>query len=466
MKNESELVPIPPGPGRGPLDETQWMLFRLYGVHSSVYVPGSLEPLGPWGWHRPLLCYTLHQVAAPDGSRPFRDRCDAAAARLGQPGSGRGRCPAGLTWHPLTISRNGRRVFTVLVGPYLRSGDDPRRAVNRLLQEPGMPAHLNRADLGWPAAQVPRVPPRVERELLAWSRLAFSAAASGRVAALPDAAWGSLASPVRYSGPAAASLYGIYVERVEGLPRTSGPGGLRRNGGELYVLESGRATFRTGGRTVPLTPGQGLFLLGGSVPGVASTDGGRVTGVSIMFVGDLDGFRPLAGRPLTFSPPQRAALRDLWSAGLAAADEPAQASQRVRFLDLLFSLLPVPSRGVPGTGQEPAARRHHHLFLTTRVKEFLWNASERPIARQELAAGFHMTATHLNWIFRKVTGSSILRYHRSLRMARARSLLRTGELNVGQVAARLGFSSIHHFSAEFKKVVGASPRRYARTART
>ena len=84
----------------------------------------------------------------------------------------------------------------------------------------------------------------------------------------------------------------------------------------------------------------------------------------------------------------------------------------------------------------------------------------------QAAAAFHMSAPHLNWLFRRATGTPLLKYHRRMRMARAAALLRSGEANVSQVAARLGFSSLHHFSAEFKKEVGASPRRYARQAKT
>jgi AraC-like DNA-binding protein len=46
------------------------------------------------------------------------------------------------------------------------------------------------------------------------------------------------------------------------------------------------------------------------------------------------------------------------------------------------------------------------------------------------------------------------------RIARARELLHHSELNVGEIASRLGFKTIFHFSRVFKQETGHSPRHY------
>ena len=478
MDSESGFAPVHPpaphGPGArsrrpfaGMLDELQWVLFRLFGIHSSVHWPGDADPAPPWGWHRPLICHALHQLTAPDGSRPVQERCRKSAAELTSAAGRRpaGRCAAGLSWKALRIPIHGDTGFTLIVGPYVAAGDRPRRAVGRLLAGPESAARANPRDLEEGLTRTTALSPVTERRMLAWCRATFTAAARNRSARLPDAVWGSLASPLRYTGPAACSLYGIYVERIEGPPRPPTPGGLRQNGGELYVLEEGTLNVTRPGRSARIAPGQGIFRLPDTDVAFAPSGTGRVGGTTIMVVGELESFRPLTGRTLVFTPAQRSALEDLWASGLQAADELAQASQRAKFLDLLLSLLPSRPAEPDAAGREPLYRRHHDLLLVARVKERLWAAAERPVTRTELAQAFHRSAAHLNGIFRRHTGVPLLKYHRSLRMARARSLLRGGRLNVGQVAARLGFSTIFHFSAEFKRATGRSPRAYSRTAR-
>jgi AraC-like DNA-binding protein len=467
MESESGFAP-PPALDRGlpaVLDELQWMLFRLFGVHSAVLLPGAGSPLPPWGWHRPLVCHNLHQLTSPDGRRTVQARCAAMAAALARAGGGDGRCAAGLTWRALPFRRAGRPAFSLVVGPYLAPADRPRRAIERVVAGPEALARANPRDFEGALARALPLAPAEERAMLRWCRMSFGAALRRRLARAPDAVWGSLASPLRYTGPAACSLYGIYVERVEGPPRPPPPGGLRSNGGELYVLEEGILRASRPGKTWRVTPGQGVFWLPGAPLALLPAGPERVAGTSVMVVGDLEAFRPLTARPITFTPAQRSALRDLLAAGLQAADEPAQASQRARLFDLLLSLLPARESRPDLPGGEPLYRRHHELLLVARVKERLWAAAERSITRRELAQAFHCSATHLNGIFRRHTGTSLLRYHRQLRMSRARSLLRGGRLNVSQVAARLGFSSIYHFSAEFKRATGQGPRAYARTAR-
>ena len=40
-------------------------------------------------------------------------------------------------------------------------------------------------------------------------------------------------------------------------------------------------------------------------------------------------------------------------------------------------------------------------------------------------------------------------------------MIRDGRLNFTQIAARLGFQSVHYFSRRFRKVTGMSPSEYA-----
>ena len=48
-----------------------------------------------------------------------------------------------------------------------------------------------------------------------------------------------------------------------------------------------------------------------------------------------------------------------------------------------------------------------------------------------------------------------------MKISAARQMIREGRLNFTQIAAKLGFQSVHYFSRRFKLVTGMSPSEYA-----
>jgi two-component system response regulator YesN len=74
------------------------------------------------------------------------------------------------------------------------------------------------------------------------------------------------------------------------------------------------------------------------------------------------------------------------------------------------------------------------------------------------AAG--VTPTHLSAMFSKETGKTFIEHVTSLRMEKARKLLRTTSLASGEIAYKTGYNDPHYFSYAFKKINGATPTEY------
>lgn len=66
----------------------------------------------------------------------------------------------------------------------------------------------------------------------------------------------------------------------------------------------------------------------------------------------------------------------------------------------------------------------------------------------------------------RIVGLPPMEYLLAWRMALAKRLLRTRELTIEHVAARVGYGSASTFSTAFNRHVGMSPMRYARAAIT
>ena len=81
-------------------------------------------------------------------------------------------------------------------------------------------------------------------------------------------------------------------------------------------------------------------------------------------------------------------------------------------------------------------------------------------SRAEVANRFSLSLDTVSSRVRAVTGRTFIEYLHQCRLDQAKRLLESTELNISQVAARVGFSTSQHFSRVFRKHTGLSPARY------
>lgn len=83
---------------------------------------------------------------------------------------------------------------------------------------------------------------------------------------------------------------------------------------------------------------------------------------------------------------------------------------------------------------------------------------EDELRREDLAEVVHLNPDYLNRIFKKETGSTLKEYVILQKMEEARSLLRTTNLPVSFIAAKVGYTNFAHFSTSYKKQFNCSPQ--------
>lgn len=82
-----------------------------------------------------------------------------------------------------------------------------------------------------------------------------------------------------------------------------------------------------------------------------------------------------------------------------------------------------------------------------------------------IAGYLGLSEGHLSHIFKKETDYTLLNYLTRYRVHKAMEQLRDCRLKVYEVAERVGYRDITHFSATFKKLTGMSPSEYQDTCR-
>lgn len=101
---------------------------------------------------------------------------------------------------------------------------------------------------------------------------------------------------------------------------------------------------------------------------------------------------------------------------------------------------------------------HHHVvgLLKTYIEDHYWES----ITLEGLADVFHYSPKHLNALFKKATGTPLLHHVNTLRMRKAREILRSGTMLVKQAAESVGIHDPLYFSKKFRQHFGRSPRDY------
>ncbi|HVP18531.1 MAG TPA: helix-turn-helix domain-containing protein [Spirochaetia bacterium] len=74
-----------------------------------------------------------------------------------------------------------------------------------------------------------------------------------------------------------------------------------------------------------------------------------------------------------------------------------------------------------------------------------------------VAAHASVSKNHLSWEFARETGQTLTEYIARVRVGEAKRLFSTTRLKVYEVAERVGYQNVEHFSRVFKKVAGMSP---------
>jgi len=102
----------------------------------------------------------------------------------------------------------------------------------------------------------------------------------------------------------------------------------------------------------------------------------------------------------------------------------------------------------------------HTPPLVCDIRSYLIAHYTGKITLKHLAAQFNLDPYYLQKLFKRYIGQSPMEYIISLRMTRAKSLIRTSTMSISEIAYTVGVDNISHFTRQFKKQEGMSPTQY------
>lgn len=126
-------------------------------------------------------------------------------------------------------------------------------------------------------------------------------------------------------------------------------------------------------------------------------------------------------------------------------------SMAARVLLLVAALLDELSSAAKGTST---------VELVSRAQSHILEHATEQVDFAALAESLGVPYRTLRYMFAKETGTSLLQYQLEIRLARAKNLLSSSDMPIGEIANRLGFNSTWYFTHFFQKRVRSSPAAY------
>lgn len=108
-----------------------------------------------------------------------------------------------------------------------------------------------------------------------------------------------------------------------------------------------------------------------------------------------------------------------------------------------------------------AAKNKGDIEIFNRVNAYLENHINEHISIEQICRDNLVGRSQLQKIFKEQCDLGIIEYFSTLKINASKELIRTRHMNFTQIAEQLGYTSIHYFSRQFKRITGMTPSEYA-----
>lgn len=149
-------------------------------------------------------------------------------------------------------------------------------------------------------------------------------------------------------------------------------------------------------------------------------------------------------------------------------NQPFGGEQLIRsYLEMLLIALMRQSASTPSE-KEPALSplSKADSILLNRITDYYAKHITEHLSIEQICQEFSIGRAHLQRIFREQTGLGAIEYFCQMRISVAKKMIRDDKMNLTDTARALGYTSIHYFSKQFKKITGMPPSHYQNTIRS
>ena len=100
--------------------------------------------------------------------------------------------------------------------------------------------------------------------------------------------------------------------------------------------------------------------------------------------------------------------------------------------------------------------------IANRIAEYVEQHYTEAITGEMIEQQFYLSFDHANRMFRKVMGTTVVKYRNIVRIQNAKAKMRVTNMPIKEIALEVGFDNVHYFSRVFRQHEGISPSNYRR----
>lgn len=204
--------------------------------------------------------------------------------------------------------------------------------------------------------------------------------------------------------------------------------------GNVYVAESGDVVY------TPLGSEYKAAMSGFTSPA------SHTLGINFILYDEKNEPITLSDKILIFHTGGSSELNSHFERAESGGREKRGLSSRIALLEILSFL------SLPEKSKEESVCSRAIRYLSEHIEE---NPSVSLLARE-----CRVSEVYLRRKFKETTGSSPASYRNNLRLERAKSYLKYGDISIQEISDSLGYSTVSHFIKEFKAKFGISPLKY------
>ena len=108
-----------------------------------------------------------------------------------------------------------------------------------------------------------------------------------------------------------------------------------------------------------------------------------------------------------------------------------------------------------------SVKKKNDALLMARVLSYLEEHLQDKLTLEEICRANLVGRAQLLKLFRDTHGCGVIDYFSNMKIEKAKQMIREDHYNFTQISDYLGYSTIHYFSRQFKKITGMTPSEYA-----
>lgn len=134
-------------------------------------------------------------------------------------------------------------------------------------------------------------------------------------------------------------------------------------------------------------------------------------------------------------------------------------------LSMLMMILLREAESPSGSKLQSTNTVHSENEVIRRAQQFISQHIREKLSVPMVAQEVDVSASYLTVLFHKNLQISPGEYIRRVKLQESKQMIRENNLNFTEIAAALQYSTVHHFSRQFKEKFGITPTEYAKSVR-